>query len=55
MSKFVHGLLQAVGFVVQVANAAFAVVPAKYQPLVAAIIAAAQAALALKNHSTSAS
>jgi hypothetical protein len=50
MSKFVHGLLQVLGVVVQVANAASGVVPVKYQGLVASIVAAIQSALALYNH-----
>jgi len=55
MSKLTHGLLQALGGVIQIVNLSFSLVPAKYQPLVAAIVAAAQAALALWNHSTASS
>lgn len=50
MSKLTHGLLQALGVVIQIVNLSFSIVPAKYQPLVAAVVAAAQAALALWNH-----
>lgn len=53
MSKFLHSLLQVAGFVIQIANVATGVVPAKYQPLVAGIVAALQAGVALVNHKTS--
>lgn len=50
MSKTLHALLQALGFAVQVVNAASGLVPSKFQPLVAALAAAGQAVLALSNH-----
>jgi hypothetical protein len=54
MSKLTHGLLQALGIVIQIVNLSFSIVPAKYQPVVAALVAAAQAALALYNHTPAA-
>lgn len=52
-SKLVHGLLQGLATVVQVANLASGVVPVHYQPLVAALVSVAQATLALYNHGAS--
>ena len=50
MSKLVHGILQALAIVVQYGTLASGVVPAKYQPLVVALVGLAQATLAVVNH-----
>jgi len=52
MSKFFHGLLQVLGVAVQFFNLYGNLVPAKYQPVVAGLAAAAQGGLALSQHSS---
>jgi hypothetical protein len=51
MNKTSHSIAQGVGILLQVLNLVAGVVPPKYQPLTAALIAAVQAGVALYNHS----
>ena len=53
MSKFAHGLLHALALVTQYANIASGAVPAKYQPLIAGMVALAQGVLAVSQHGKS--
>jgi hypothetical protein len=55
ISKITHGLLQLVALVAQYANVASGAIPAKFQPLVAGVVALAQGILAVSQHSTTAS
>ena len=50
MSKLLHGVLQGIAIVVQYGAVASGYIPMKYQPLAAAVIAVAQAILALSQH-----
>ena len=52
MSTLVHALLHALALVASVSTVALDVVPAKYRPLVVAVVSLAQAVLALVNHGT---
>jgi hypothetical protein len=51
MSKNNHALIQILAIVLQLLNVLSGTVPAKYQPIIAGLLAAAQAAVALYNHS----
>jgi hypothetical protein len=52
MSKFVHGLLQVLGFLVSIGTLATGAVPVPYNALVVAGVSLGQATLALVNHKT---
>ena len=52
MSKLFHGFLHVLGVAVQFFNLYGNLVPVKYQPVVAGLVAAAQGGLALSQHSS---
>lgn len=50
MTRTVHIILQALGFIISAGTMATSIVPAKYQPYVVLVVSAAQGALAWYNH-----